>query len=253
MYKPLATIALAVLAACGDNNAQSPDASVSHPDGSAAVDAGVDTPSGVDFTETYESGSQDVGNWILSDEPTRPRMINATGGDPGSYLYSEVSTSIPTWSTASTRYQPGVFDASKRNSVFVGDYYTASINKLSVDLEVIQPGSWTEDRTVTLHLMSWDTANNKLAVDATYSLPDIPDVPVGWQHYDFMIDSQSPTIPTGWVLMRGDGTPGTDADWATLMHQIDLVGFGYWKPFFGYPASGLWQLGIDNIRITSQP
>lgn len=253
MYKSLATIALAVLAACGDNNAQTADASIPHPDGSAAVDAGVDAFSGVDFTETYESGTQDVGNWILSTNAQRPRMINATGGNPDSYLYSEVSSAIPTWSTASTRFQPGVNDDAKRDSVFVGDYYTAQIKTLSVDLQVIQPGSWTEDRTVTLHLMSWDTTNNALAYDATYSLPDMPDVPVGWQHYEFTIDAQSPTIPAGWAINRGDGTPGTDADWATFMHQIDLVGFGFWKPGYGYPSLGLWQLGIDNIRITARP
>ena len=37
------------------------------------------------------------------------------------------------------------------------------------------------------------------------------------------------------------------------MHQVDLVGFGFWKPGFGYPSLGLWQLGIDNIHITARP
>ena len=108
-------------------------------------------------------------------------------------------------------------------------------------------------RAVTLHLMSWDTTSNGVAFDATYTLPDIPDVPVGWQHYEVPIDAQSATIPAGWVITRGDGTPATDADWATFMHQIDLVGFGYWKPGFFYPSLGLWQLGIDNIHNSAQP
>jgi hypothetical protein len=247
MYRSLAIILL--VAACGDNAAQSPDASVPHPTADAAIDA----PAALDFTETYENGTQDIGNWSLSTNPQRPRMINPTGGNPDSYLYSEVSSAIPTWSTASTRYQPGVNDEVKRDSVFTGDYYTADIKKLSVDLSVEQPGSWTSDRTVTLHMMSWDDANDGVAFDATYTLPDIPDLPVGWNHYEFPINATSPTVPDGWMCNRGDGTPCTGEDWATFMHQIDLVGFGYWKPGYAYPSLGLWKLGIDNIHITAQP
>ena len=33
------------------------------------------------------------------------------------------------------------------------------------------------------------------------------------------------------------------------MHQIDVVGVGFWKPGYMYPALGLWKLGIDNIHI----
>jgi hypothetical protein len=102
---------------------------------------------------------------------------------------------------------------------------------------------------VTLQLVRWDVANDTVALQATYSLPDIPEVPDGWQHYQFELDARSPTIPPGWVLERGDATPGSDADWAVLMHQVDVVSFGYWKMGYVYPALGLWQLGIDNIDI----
>jgi hypothetical protein len=71
------------------------------------------TPANADttFTETYDAGTQDVGNWILTTDPERPRVIEPTGGDPGGDLYGEVSSAIPTWATASPRYQPGLNDA----------------------------------------------------------------------------------------------------------------------------------------------
>ncbi len=202
-----------------------------------------------DFTERYDTGTMDVGNWALTTTTLRPRIIEPTGGHPGGYLYSEVSTAIPTWSTASTRFQPGVDDEAKRDSVFVGNYYANHVNHVSADLQVFQAGAWTASRTVTLHLMSWDVASNSVAFEAFYSLPDIPTVPVGWHHYNFDVDARSARVPSGWDFRRGDGTPGTDTDWATFMHQIDAVGFGYWKPGFAYPSLGIWKLGIDNIHV----
>jgi hypothetical protein len=201
------------------------------------------------WTETYDAGTRDIGNWLLSTDPLRPRVIEATGGHPGGYLYSEVSTAIPTWSTASTRYMPGVDDDAKRDTIFVGDYRANRIKHVSADMQVVQAGAWTSDRAITLWLVSWDAANDSVAFEATYSLPDMPKVPTRWHHYDFEVDARSATIPSGWALTRGDGSPGDDADWATLMHQIDLVGFCYWKPGYAYPSLGVWQLGIDNIHV----
>lgn len=201
------------------------------------------------FTETFDAGTLDVGHWLLTTDPLRARIIEPTGGHPGGYLYGEVSTACPTWSTASTRYQPGVDDDAKRDSIFVGNYHANGIDHVSADMIIYQPGAWTSDRTVTLELVSWDVATDSVAFDATYSLPDIHKVPTRWIHYDFKVDARSATIPSGWVLTRGDGTPGTDADWAVFMHQIDLVGFGYWKPGYAYPSLGIWHLGIDNIHV----
>lgn len=205
------------------------------------------------FTEAFGASTADTGHWILTTNPLRARTLETTGGNPDGFLYGEVSTPAPTWSTASTRYQPGVSDQTKRDSVFVGDYHAAGIQRVSADLLVQQVGSWTPDRTVTLHLVRWDATANTVAFDATYSLADIADPPTGWNHYSFTTDARSATVPAGWEFTRGDGTPGTDADWATFMQQIDLVDFGYWRPGFNYPSLGLWQLGIDNIEVTAVP
>jgi hypothetical protein len=176
-------------------------------------------------------------------------VIEASGGNPGGYLHGEVASAIPTWSTASTRYQPGVADADKRDSEFVGDYQGRGITYLGADLEVIQAGSWTADRAVTLVLRRWDAATDSIAYEATSTLPDLPQVPQGWQHYEFKVDAGAAKIPPGWVFTHGDGTPGSDAEWASFMQQIDMVGIGYWKPGYAYPSLGVWQLGLDNVYV----
>ncbi len=197
------------------------------------------------FTETYDGGTRDVGHWSLTTNDLRARVIEPTGGNPGGYLYGEVASPIPTWSTASRRFDPDLGE----DTIFVGNYRANHIRRISADLCVYQAGSWSASRTVTLQLVRWDIANATIALEATYSLPDIPDVPDGWQRYQFPVDAWSATIPPGWQLARGDGTPATDADWAVLMQQIDVVSFGLWKPGYMYPALGLWELGIDNIHI----
>lgn len=197
------------------------------------------------FTETFSPWTFDVGHWALTTNDLRARVIEPTGGNPGGYLHGEVASPIPTWSTASRRFDP----EAGSDTIFVGNYLANDIRRISADLCVYQAGSWSASRTVTLQLVRWDVANATILLEATYSLPDIPDVPDGWRHYKFRVDARSATIPPGWQLEHGDGSPATDADWAVLMHQIDVVGFGFWKPGYMYPALGLWELGIDNIHV----
>ena len=72
-----------------------------------------------DFIETYDDGT-DVGLWHCS--LGVPRIIEASGGNPGAYLQQGgFSTSIPTWGSVSTRFQPGVNDLYKIDSIYTGD------------------------------------------------------------------------------------------------------------------------------------
>jgi len=236
-------------AGCGDL-ADPPrgDTAVSHEESSHD-----DTPRVVrDFTETYGAASLDAGHWALSTNDLRTREIEPGGGNPGGFLYSEVSSPIPTWSTASSRVQSASDDGAIRDTIFVGDYRANDIQSIAADLCVYHAGSWSASRTVSLQLTRWDRANDAPALRATYSLPDIAEVPSGWQHYVFDVDANAPQIPPGWSVTRSDGTPGDAADWAFLMQQVDVVSFGYWKPGHVYPALGLWQLGIDNVHIAAR-
>lgn len=197
------------------------------------------------FTEAYNPRTLDTGHWALTTNDSDPRVIESSGGDPGGYLYGEVSGPIPTWSTASSRLSGG------GDTVFVGDYRASRVGQIGVDLNVEQAGSWSASRTITLQLIRWDTANDTIDLEATYSQPDMAQMPQGWQHYVFPVNAGAAAIPAGWQLSHGDGTPGSDADWATLMQQIDVAAFGLWKPGYEYPALGSWKLGIDNVHIGS--
>jgi hypothetical protein len=81
---------------------------------------------------------------------------------------------------------------------------------------------------------------------------DISTLPVGWKSYSFALSATSSSIPPGWVLLRGDGTQGTDADWQRLMEDVETIGFELGKSGFAYPVLNGWDLGLDNVRITER-
>jgi hypothetical protein len=214
------------------------------------VAAGIVAAARANFIETYDDGT-DVGLWHCS--VGAPRIIEVTGGNPGAYVQQGgFSTSIPTWASISTRFQPGVSDPYKIDSIYTGDWTSLGVTSIIVDLNVIQVATWATDRATTLELLQMDETGFNVNYDATYTLPDLPDPPVGWQTYSFPVDANSPTIPQGWVFTRGDGTPGTDAEWSPFLHRIDLTSIGFYKPGFAYPSLGTWILGIDNIEIDFQ-
>jgi hypothetical protein len=202
------------------------------------------------FVETYDDGT-DVGLWHCS--AGAARIIETSGGNPGAYLQQGgFSSAIPTWASVSTRFQPGVPDPYKIDSIYTGDWTALGVTGITVDLNVIHVATWATDRAVTLELLQMDETGFNVNYDATYTLPDLPNPPVGWQTYSFPVDANSPTIPEGWVFTRGDGTPGTDAEWSPFLHRIDLTSIGFYKPGFAYPSLGTWILGIDNIEIDFQ-
>jgi hypothetical protein len=214
------------------------------------VAAGIVATARGDFIETYDDGT-DVGLWHCS--VSASRILEASGGNPGAYIQQGgFSTAVPTWASVSTRFQPGVPDPYKIDSIYTGDWTALGVTTITVDLNVIQVATWTTDRAVTLELLQMDETGFNVNYDATYTLPDLPDPPVGWQTYSFPVDANSPTIPPGWVFTRGDGTPGTDAEWSPFLHRVDLTSVGFYKPGFAYPGLGTWILGIDNVEIDFQ-
>ena len=85
------------------------------------------------FIETYDDGTY-VGLWQCG--LGVPRIIEASGGNPGAYLQQGgFSTSIPTWGSVSTRFQPGVNDPYKIDSIYTGDWTTLGVTSIAVDFE----------------------------------------------------------------------------------------------------------------------
>ena len=85
------------------------------------------------------------------------------------------STSIPTWASISTRFQPGVPDPYKIDSIYTGDWTSLGVTSIAVDLNVIQVATWATDRAVTLELLQMDETGFNVNYDATYTLPDLPE------------------------------------------------------------------------------
>ena len=81
------------------------------------------------FIETYDDGT-DVGLWHCS--VGVPRNVETSGGNPGFYLQQGgFSTSIPTWASISTRFQPGVPDPYKIDSIYTGDWTGLGVTSIA--------------------------------------------------------------------------------------------------------------------------
>lgn len=191
------------------------------------------------FVETFSNGSDD-GDWHLTNNPDRLLQIEARGGNPGAYLHGQVFTPVPVW------YVP----LSTSPTHFLGNYYTQQVGAISFDLNIFS-GTQAPNRAVTLDLLTTlGTGDFSRGLEAYKIGANISTLPVGWNHYFFPLDATSASIPPGWIVLRGDGSPGTDADWQRLMQDVETIGFELGKPGFAYPALNGWDLGLDNVRIS---
>jgi hypothetical protein len=189
------------------------------------------------FVETFDNGGNN-GDWHLT---TNPPTIESDGGNPGAYLHAGADAAVPAW------YVP----LNTENTYFLGDYAAKHVGTLAFDLNIFS-GVQVPDRAVTLDLnTTLGTGDFSKGVDAYYVGRDISRFPEGWHTYKFPVDATSVTIPAGWVVTKGDGKPGTDADWQALMQDVETVGVELGTPGFAYPF-GLWDLGLDNCRITKR-
>jgi hypothetical protein len=189
------------------------------------------------FVETFENGS-DNGDWHLT---TNPPTHYPDGGNPGAYLDAIADAAVPTW------YVP----LGTENTYFLGNFAAKQVGALAFDINVYS-GVQVPDRAVTLDLnTTLGTGDFSKGVDAYYVGRDISRLPTGWHTYKFPVDAASTTIPAGWVVTKGNGNPGTDADWQALMQDVETLGVELGKPGFAYPF-GVWELGLDNARITKR-
>jgi hypothetical protein len=194
-----------------------------------------------DFVETFSNGSDD-GDWHLTNNPDRLLQIEASGGNPGAYLHGQVFTPVPVW------YVP----LGTSPTHFLGNYDAQHVGGISFDLDIFS-GTQAPKRAVTLDLLSTlGTGDFSQGLEAYKIGANISNLPVGWKQYSFSLDSTSTSIPPGWVVLRGDGSPGTDADWRRLMQDVETIGFELGKPGFAYPALNGWDLGLDNVRISQR-
>jgi hypothetical protein len=179
------------------------------------------------FVETFEAGSNQGGwTWNIPCE-----SILGSGGNPGAYLDQAC---LDTFAA-----QPRTTDP---NSVFCGDWRSRGVSHLGVDL-ITTHVNFPFERE--LHLM---LSNGSETVFVGHGEPNgVPQIAEGWKSLDFVIDSQSATLPDGWEIFIGTGND--DADWNAVIGNVTEVRF-----FYGYPFDlfifDQWFTGLDNVRIT---
>lgn len=199
------------------------------------------TPARADFTETFSNGS-DNGDWHLTNDPNRLLVIELRGGHPGAFLHGQVADPAPIW------YVP-MFTP---HTHFLGDFAGHGVESVSCNIKIFS-GIEVPDRAVTLLVQTtFGTGDASKGVQAYYVGTDISRLPEGWKTYAFPLDGDSWTVPADWVVLRGDGSSGGNADWRALMHHVETIGFMLGRPGFAYPALNLWDLGLDNVTISNR-
>jgi len=191
--------------------------------------------------DTFDNNTN-LGTWRLTTNPNMLYQIEPSGGNPGPYLHGQVSTAIPTW-----------FINNPAGNPFVGNYAAEGVTSFSFDMK-ISGGVQVPGRNMTLHLFTTlGTGNPSQGIEAYFVGTDISTFPIGWHNYAYSIDAASLSIPAGWVVMKGNGNPGTGADWHNLMTHIENVTMALGTPGFFYPNLNVWDLGLDNVTLTTVP
>jgi hypothetical protein len=194
-----------------------------------------------DFVETFDNGNDD-GDWHLTSDPSRLLRIEPTGGNSGAFLHGQFAGAVPTW------YVP----YGTANTHFLGNFYADHVTEMSFDINIFS-GTQAPDRNMTLDLRTTlGTGDFTKGLEAYYVGTDISILPKGWHTYDYKLNATSSVIPAGWVLLRGNGSPGTAADWRKLMSDVETLGVELGTPGFAYPSLGVWDLGLDNARIVER-
>jgi hypothetical protein len=152
--------------------------------------------------------------------------VEPSGGDPGAYLRGQFAGAVPTW------YVPV-----GASSPFLGSYQSEHVTALSLDLNIMQ-GFQAPDRFLTLDLRSsFGTGDFSKGLEAFYIGADISNFQPGWSHYDFSLPASSAAIPSGWTLLRGDGSAASASDWGRLMSDVETLGFELGAPGYALPES----------------
>lgn len=184
--------------------------------------------------ETFDNGSNQ-GGWTFGNGFD---AIETSGGNPGAWFHnSNLDTFAP---------QP----RTTLPSVFTGDWRSAGVTAFGIDLQTIST-QFPALREATLILTNdGGTPGNPNDDCSVYLLgtDTVPQPGTGWKSFDYVVPSQSTTLPAGWnTLGQGCSTP--DAAWNHVITDVTQVGLFYGDPTFFF-IFDIWDVGLDNPRIT---
>lgn len=187
-----------------------------------------------EFIETFDGGSN-IGGWTYF---APVESIEESGGNPGAYLRADgLDTFAP---------QPRTVG----ESVFTGDFRARNVQSLGIDLATFYVDFSAAERPCSLLLHSDNGTPDNFDDDwAAYRLgPDVSEPGEGWQSFDFAVPSQETAWPDGWSSVQFGGS-SPEPDWDALMGNVTTVSYFYGDPTYFFIFQ-MWQLGLDNPRIT---
>ena len=196
---------------------------------------------GAQVIDTFENGVN-IGSWSFG---TGGGGIAGTGGNPGAYWREgQIDTFAP-----QARTEWGT------SSPFVGDYRINGVSQISVDFQLFAVDFSAAERPLTLLLVEDNGTPNDFDDDwgAYIKHPEfVPLVGEGWKSFAFNFDSNSATLPTGWMTIQfGPNSPGSP-DWNSLITDVDQLRFFWGDPELFYIFQQ-WDIGMDNVAINAVP
>jgi hypothetical protein len=236
---------------CSHNSPLSPTATSPVSSQTYIVDPLEATEPGI-FVETFDS-RRNEGGWSFY-TPDRP-IIEEEGGNTGGYLHDDGVVS----------FAPHPGTALGVESIFTGNYRDRKVTSLGIDLRCIDYEYDITTRYLTLMLMNdngtpldpeddWGAyivGPTKLPSKYVAWLSSTITNEPGWVSYDFEIQSQTGSLPEGWVFFRNESgaatTPG--GSWKQLMENVSYIQYYYGDPILYYILQS-FDLGLDNPRIT---
>jgi hypothetical protein len=194
-----------------------------------------------DVVDTFDN-NVNQGTWRLTSNTSRLYQIEPTGGNPGAYLHGQVAAAVPTWYVSNPTANP-----------FLGNYSATGVHSFAFDLN-ISGGVQVPDRVLTLHLYTTlGTGDPAQGIEAYELGTDISNYQPGWFRYMYSLNAGSTSIPQGWVVTEGNGNPGTDADWRTLVSHVENITMALGQPGYFYPNLNVWDIGLDNVTLSTVP
>ncbi len=193
---------------------------------------------------TFENG-QNTGNWSFFGDPDNPiEVIESSGGNPGAFLHSTCQglACLDTFAPE-LRTELGV------SSIFTGDYRAKRVRSLGVDLAIFRVDFSSAGRPLSLILRNDGGTPDDPSDDVVVHFVGPKNVPApdgSWRRYQLAVPSRSTVLPSGWKVFQGTGDD--DADWNTVLTDVDEVSFFFGDPEFFFIFQQ-WELGVDNIRI----
>jgi hypothetical protein len=191
--------------------------------------------------DDFEGGVNE-GGWILLNYFPGTVVIEASGGNPGSYWHVPFQES---WGPIIDSTSPQL----------AGDWRAANVDRMSFDLRLDQLDNVLFDfYAVTIVLRNTKKDFPCYGEYAWRTVGDIPKVGAGWTSFDFAIPSQDTAQkPAGWHCGLCGDEDSLEADWNDIITSIDDVEI-YFVPMnmlmeatVGHDH--IWEFGLDNIAV----